>query len=1032
MKKRLLSLLLAIVMTCTLLPTAVWAEEITLPDAAEEVGQVAQTIQQDVQDVKDEPEAQKPAGTDEPETPPAPTAEDAPEEEPVPDTPALPEPEVQSVSDTMTGSMLTTESTIASGTCGASTTWALSDDGTLTISGTGDVNGSGHSAPWYNVESKVKKVVIGSGISSIVPLTGSIQSGIIYYGMFDGCDNLTDIYVAAGNSVYESINGVLFSKPTAENEYTKRLLLYPRGRSASYSVPANTDIVDQRSFSGSKVISVTIPDSVKSIGCEAFLGCTDLESVSIGAGVTDIAYSVDCSGCFDGCSKLQTITVSPKNSAYEAEDGVLYNKGKTKLLQCAPGLRGTLVIPDSVREINSGAFSYCQVTAVILPQNLTLIKNNTFSGCNMLSITIPKSVTAIDAGAFWQCERLRNGYCDIYYGGSAAEWNAIIVGEYNNDLISAVNKGKIHYNTEMPAGVCEDGLLWSVSRAGVLTISGKGAMDEELYGAVKGPWVYYTNIINEINITEGVSSIGICAFEHCSAVKTVRIPKSVKSIGAYAFRHSPTPITNVYYAGTATEWAKIAIAEGNEKLTNATIHYAGLGIPTITLTTASNGNPVIKWTKVTGAAQYEVYRSDTGKANTFKIVRRTSGLTYTDTSAATGKTYYYVVRAINGSTAGKFCAPQSVAVSGALGVPAMTLTTASKGNPVIKWTKVDGAAQYEVYRSLTGKANSYSIVRRTAGLTFTDTAAATGKTYYYVVRAINGSTAGKFCAAKSVAVALGVPTMTVKLGSDGKPVVSWAKVTGAAQYEVYRSLTGKANSYSIIRRTAGLTFTDTAAATGKTYYYVVRAINGGAAGKFCAAKFVTAQMALGVPTMTLGIDLSDGLTTVWWSKVANAVQYEIYRSDSGKSGTFKIVRRTAGTFWKDNTAQVGKTYYYTVRAMRGSGTSVVYGGFCPVQERVCSQPPTLESPYFYYMALNSSGKPVLKWEGVPDADYYVIFRTDNGGFSISDIGYVEAGSELTYTDTTAVAGVRYGYSVSCETYEGAYSAPSDQYYITAR
>ena len=84
------------------------------------------------------------------------------------------------------------------------------------------------------------------------------------------------------------------------------------------------------------------------------------------------------------------------------------------------------------------------------------------------------------------------------------------------------------------------------------------------------------------------------------------------------------------------------------------------------------------------------------------------------------------------------------------------------------------------------------------------------------------------------------------------------------------------------------------------------------------------------------------------------------------------------------------------------------------------------------MALNSSGKPVLKWEGVPDADYYVIFRTDNGGFSISDIGYVEAGSELTYTDTTAVAGVRYGYSVSCETYEGAYSAPSDQYYITAR
>ena len=44
--------------------------------------------------------------------------------------------------------------------------------------------------------------------------------------------------------------------------------------------------------------------------------------------------------------------------------------------------------------------------------------------------------------------------------------------------------------------------------------------------------------------------------------------------------------------------------------------------------------------------------------------------------------------------------------------------------------------------------------------------------------------------------------MTLKLGSNGKPVVSWAKVTGAAQYEVYRSETGKDNSFKIIRRTA--------------------------------------------------------------------------------------------------------------------------------------------------------------------------------------------------------------------------------------
>ena len=85
-------------------------------------------------------------------------------------------------------------------------------------------------------------------------------------------------------------------------------------------------------------------------------------------------------------------------------------------------------------------------------------------------------------------------------------------------------------------------------------------------------------------------------------------------------------------------------------------------------------------------------------------------------------------------------------------------------------------------------------------------------------------------------------------------------------------------------------------------------------------------MVLGVPTMTL-TSTRNG-TVIQWTKVDGAAQYEVYRSDTGKANTFKIIRRTADTFWKDNTAQAGKTYYYTVRAMRGSGTSVVYGGFC--------------------------------------------------------------------------------------------------------
>ena len=298
---------------------------------------------------------------------------------------------------------------------------------------------------------------------------------------------------------------------------------------------------------------------------------------------------------------------------------------------------------------------------------------------------------------------------------------------------------------------------------------------------------------------------------------------------------------NTYYyvvramkgSGSSAVYSKFSPAQS--------IQYAitSLNAPTMTLTSAASGQPVISWTKVSGAAQYEIYRSATGKANSFSIIRRTSALTYTDVNAAAGNTYYYVVRAINGSVKSAFCPAQSIQYAVAsLNAPTMTLTSAASGQPVVSWTKVNGAAQYEVYRSTNGK--NFSIVRRTAALSYTDTSAAAGTTYYYQVRAINGSVKSAFSPAQSIQYAitsLNAPTMTLTSAASGQPVVSWTKVNGAAQYEVYRSANGK--NFSIVRRTAALSFTDTSAAAGTTYYYQVRAINGSVKSDFCPAQSIS-------------------------------------------------------------------------------------------------------------------------------------------------------------------------------------------------
>ncbi len=322
-------------------------------------------------------------------------------------------------------------------------------------------------------------------------------------------------------------------------------------------------------------------------------------------------------------------------------------------------------------------------------------------------------------------------------------------------------------------------------------------------------------------------------------------PQKLFLRGAVGDGISYTVENTVYTYGTET---RTGFAAADLKLsgTDYTPAATTLTAPTVTLKAdAASGQPVIRWSKVGGATKYEVYRSATGKANSFSIIRRTSALTYTDVNAAAGNTYYYVVRAMkdSGSSAvySKFSPAQSIQYAiTSLNAPTMTLTSAASGQPVISWTRVNGAAQYEVYRSATGKANSFSIIRRTSALTYTDVNAAAGNTYYYVVRAINGSVKSAFCAAQSIQYAvtsLNAPTMTLTSAASGQPVVSWTKVNGAAQYEVYRSTNGK--NFSIVRRTAALSYTDTSAAAGTTYYYQVRAINGSVKSAFCPAQSIS-------------------------------------------------------------------------------------------------------------------------------------------------------------------------------------------------
>ena len=252
-----------------------------------------------------------------------------------------------------------------------------------------------------------------------------------------------------------------------------------------------TSIGDNAFIGCSGLTSVEIPDSVTSIGNSAFSYCSGLTSVTIGDGVELIGY-----GAFRDCSGLESVVFG--ESVTSIGDSAFYG--------CS-GLE-SITIPNSVTSIGDSAFSGCSVlTSIVIdegnakytdgecnaiidkstktliqgfnstdfskiPNSVTSIGNSAFNRCSGLeSITIPNSVTSIGDFAFNGCsgltsvtigdgvELIGNGafsgcsaLTDIYYAGSQNEWNAL-GGSTKVGISDRLNTGTltIHYNSTGPS-----------------------------------------------------------------------------------------------------------------------------------------------------------------------------------------------------------------------------------------------------------------------------------------------------------------------------------------------------------------------------------------------------------------------------------------------------------------------------------------------------------------------------------------------------------------------------------------------------
>jgi fibronectin type 3 domain-containing protein len=294
-----------------------------------------------------------------------------------------------------------------------------------------------------------------------------------------------------------------------------------------------------------------------------------------------------------------------------------------------------------------------------------------------------------------------------------------------------------------------------------------------------------------------------------------------KTVAALGHNYSKKVTKATYTAKSYTTYTCLSC--GNSYKSNDT-NMLTLTKPTVKVANTSNGVKVT-WSKTTGATGYIVYRkTGSGKWTTLKTITSGSTVSYLDKTAKAGTTYYYTVRAYAGSTTtNKSSYVTDVSIK-YLAQPTVTLTNTSTGVK-ISWTKSTGAGGYYVYRKAPGD-KKWTLINKASNLSYIDTTAKAGTTYYYTVKAYSGKTYSSYVTDKTIK-RLTQPVVTLSKVSSGVKV-AWQKITGASGYYVYRKASG-AKSWTLLKKiTSGSTvsYTDTKAKSGTTYYYTVKAYSG--------------------------------------------------------------------------------------------------------------------------------------------------------------------------------------------------------------
>ena len=394
---------------------------------------------------------------------------------------------------------------------------------------------------------------------------------------YTSAQNLREIAVAAGNTAFKSVDGVLLSADG------KKLIAYPNGKAGSpstnpayqgvtgqpnasvYKVPDGVESIDQAAFAQVNGLTAIELNGVKKLAKGAFDKAVKLRNVLLGPSVDTIE-----DGAFGGNNDLAAFDVDPANPNYAADNGVIYTKNKEELVLFPAGKAGEYTTLPTTKKIRNRAFYYAQkVTKVTFNSNLEIIDNDAFQattklanitfeapakiktigtfafqGSGLTELNIPASLEVVSWSAFGSTKLKKVTVAD------GSQLQSINKAAFNGckDLAEFTFEGSSTLNKIQEDAFSGDDKLKSFVIPEKVTVLERGAFNgasgletitfkQPATMTIIGEGAFQNaKALKRIELPSTVTTISKDAFNTCSSLTEVVIPASVTTIDATGFQ----------------------------------------------------------------------------------------------------------------------------------------------------------------------------------------------------------------------------------------------------------------------------------------------------------------------------------------------------------------------------------------------------------------------------------------------------------------------------------------------------------------